>query len=373
VIGEVVELIRDGAHAAAPRAKIIAWDWSWGVVEDDPQRAVIAALPERVTLMVDFERGTPAERLGHKTLIDEYSLSVPGPSPRAEQHIAQGKERGLPVIAKVQIGNSWELSLLPFIPVPNLIAEKCSALRHAGLQGAMLSWTLGTWPSVNWLVAREYFGTNIPTMDSVLRRVAAERYGQPFVDGTRKAWSIFSRAFSQYPYSNTLVYSSVMQQGPAHPLWIEPSGQRPKILNSFDDLGWTQPYGPEAVAQAFRRMAEAWAEGVAAFAPVAAGAGPRAVADQRIHIAGQFYFASIANQVEIHTLRQKPQERARLRRLIEDELRIAEAFLPICEADPRVGFEASLQYFYLPQDIREKVLWCRAVLKSARQLREVTP
>ncbi|MGC4054861.1 MAG: hypothetical protein QM757_38965 [Paludibaculum sp.] len=368
VIGEVVDLIRQGARQAAPRVRIHAWDWSWGVVEDDPQSEVIAALPKDVTLQVDFERGTPAMRMGRQTLIDEYSLSVPGPSPRAERHIAQAKQRGMGVLAKVQIGNSWELGLLPFVPVPDLIAAKCAALRSSGVQGAMLSWTLGTWPSVNWLVARQFVGDRVPTADEALTRAAEERYGRAGIDGARKAWSIFSRAFAEYPYSNSLVYSSVVQQGPAHPLWLEPSGQRPKILNSFDDLGWTQPYGPDAVSQAFRRMAQSWREGVQAFQSVARGGGARAQADQRIHRAGELYFASIANQVEIHSIRANPAARMRLRALIEDELRIAEQFLPLCEEDPRIGFEASLQYFYLPQDVREKILWCRAVLKSASLL-----
>lgn len=198
----------------------------------------------------------------------------------------------------------------------------------------MLSWTLGTWPSANWLVAREFFGENVPSVEDALTRAATQRYGQSGVDGARKAWAIFSRAFAEYPYSNSLVYSSVVQQGPAHPLWLEPSGQRPKILNSFDDLGWTQPYGPEAVSQAFRGMAAAWSAGVRAFEPVARHGGPRAQADQRIHQAGQLYFESIANQVEIHNIRAKAGALARLRTLIEDELRIAEQFLPICEADP---------------------------------------
>ncbi|WP_321475039.1 hypothetical protein [uncultured Paludibaculum sp.] len=369
VIGEVVDEIQKGARSAAPKVRILAWDWSWGVVEDDPQSATIASLPKDVTLQVDFERGTPAVRMGRRTLIDEYSLSIPGPSPRAERHIAQAKQRGMSAMAKVQIGNSWELGLLPFIPVPDLIAAKCAALRRSGVQGAMLSWTLGTWPSANWLVAREFFGENVPSVQDALTRAALQRYGQAGVDGAHKAWSIFSRAFAEYPYSNGLVYSSVVQQGPAHPLWLEPSGQRPKILNSFDDLGWTQPYGPEAVSQAFRGMASAWSEGVRAFESVARSCGARAQADQRIHRAGHLYFESIANQVEIHSIRAKPGVQARLRALIEDELRIAEQFLPICEADPRVGFEASLQYFYLPQDVREKILWCRAVLKSSPLLK----
>lgn len=63
-------------------------------------------------------------------------------------------------------------------------------------------------------------------------------------------------------------------------------------------------------------------------------------------------------------LRGKREEHVQVRNFIESELRIAEEFLLLCEADPRIGFEPSLQYFYLPLDVREKILWCRAVLKA---------
>lgn len=154
VIGEVVDEIRKGARSSAPQVRILAWDWSWGVVEDDPQSATIAALPKDVTLQVDFERGTPATRMGRKTLIDEYSLSIPGPSPRAERHIAQAKQRGMGAMAKVQIGNSWELGLLPFIPVPDLIAAKCAALRSSGVRARCSPgpWAHGRVPTGWWLV-----------------------------------------------------------------------------------------------------------------------------------------------------------------------------------------------------------------------------
>ena len=354
VIGEVVRLIRDGAHQVSPAAKIIAWDWSWGVVEDDPQRALIAALPEEVTLQVDFERGTPAERLGRKTLIDEYSLSVPGPSPRAQKHIAQAKQRGMPVMAKVQIGNSWELGLLPFIPVPDLIAKKCSALRRAGVEGAMLSWTLGTWPGPNWLLPAATSVRTFPIRTKCWM-MSRNDTGQLGSRRTKGVVRIFARILAEYPYSNPLVYSSPVQQGPAHPLWLQPSGQQPRILNSFDDLGWTHPYGPAAVAQKFPRDGAGMGGGCGRIRP-RRGLVRTGSADGRIHLACQLYFASIANQVEIHMLRSRSRERARVRNLIENELRIAEEFLPICEADARVGFEPSLQYFYLPLDVREKIL-----------------
>ena len=125
-----------------------------GIVEDDPQQHIIAELPSTVTLMVDFERGMSIERDGVRSTVDEYSLSTSGPSPRAAAHIQQARGRGMRVWAKLQVGNTWELGLLPYIPVPHLVARKLAQIRVAGISGAMESWTLGGYPSLNWLVAR---------------------------------------------------------------------------------------------------------------------------------------------------------------------------------------------------------------------------
>ena len=38
VVGEIITLIRDGVKAANPDAEVIAWNWSWNMYEDDPQR-----------------------------------------------------------------------------------------------------------------------------------------------------------------------------------------------------------------------------------------------------------------------------------------------------------------------------------------------
>ena len=35
-------------------------------------------------------------------------------------------------------------------------------------------------------------------------------------------------------------------------------------------------------------------------------------------------------------------------------------------ADSRFGYESSNQYFYIPQDIREKILTCRQVLSALK-------
>jgi hypothetical protein len=356
VIGEVVRLIEQGAHSAAPDAHIIAWDWSWGVVEDDPQASIIAALPPTVTLMVDFERGTPITRGGVASLVDEYSLSVVGPSPRAAAHIRHARSRGMRVMAKAQVGNTWELSLLPYIPVGRLVARKFESMHAAGISGVMESWTLGTCPSPNWSVAQAYYGAHPPAPDVALEKVAADLYGPANSKRVLAVWKRFAEIFERYPFSNTLVYSSVIQAGPAQMWWLTPSGKRARILHSYDNLGWCKPFGPEVAAGIFAGMAADWQRASSDLPPSPAR-------DYAVCRAVGLYFESIANFLRFHA-RCSSAPPAELRALLASEIRLATEFLDLCRADSRFGFEASLQYFYLPLDIQEKIAACRWMLEK---------
>jgi hypothetical protein len=304
--------------------------------------------------MVDFERGTSIERGGVRSLVREYSLSVVGPSPTAAAHIRQARTRGMQVMAKIQVGNSWELALLPYIPVAELVARKFQSMRAAGISGVMESWTLGTYPSPNWSVAQAYYAGAAPSPDAALEKVAADLYGPPNAKAVLAAWKSFARVFEQYPFANSVIYSSVVQWGPAHMWWLTPTGRQARILRSFDDLGWTRPFGPAITADVFSRMAADWQRALEGL--------PRAVApDLRISRAVSLCFESISNFIRFHSRRDQAAA-ADLRRLLESEIRLATEFLDICRADSRVGFEASLQYFYLPLDIREKIVACRWML-----------
>jgi hypothetical protein len=367
VVGEVVSLIEKGARAAKPGAHIIAWDWSWNFHEADPQAEFIAALPRTVTLMVDFERGTPIVREDVRTVVDEYSLSVPGPSPRAAAHLRLARDRGMKTMVKAQVGNTWEMSLVPYIPVPELVARKFAAIRSAGASGVAASWTLGTYPSPNWSAAQAFYKGGAPSVEEAVARVAADLYGGRGRPEALAAWKIFAQAFSDYPFTNGLVYSSVVQWGPAHPWWPRPTGKRPLILHSYDHVGWTRPFGPEIVARTFERMASQWKLGLdhltAASKLTPAAQRAAAIADLRVSRAVGLYFESIANFIRFHKSRESGGEP--VRELLRKEIRLATDFLDIVRADARFGYEPSIQYFYLPLDIREKVAACRYYLGKA--------
>jgi len=115
------------------------------------------------------------------------------------------------VMAKAQVGNTWELALLPYIPVPHLVARKFAAMRQAEVSGAMESWTLGAYPSLNWLTAGRYDSRVVPDTEEAVRQVALEVYGKDAAESALRAWKTFAQAFEHYPFSNSLVYSSVVQ------------------------------------------------------------------------------------------------------------------------------------------------------------------
>jgi len=307
-----------------------------------------------------------------KSTVEEYSLSVVGPSPRAAAHVRLGKARGMAVMAKIQVGNTWEVGLVPYIPVEQLVARKFEAMRSVGISGAMESWTLGCYPSQNWDVAESFYRDHSAGSDRDLENVAASIYGDKAAKRVVRAWQLFSDAFQQYPFSDSLVYSSVVQCGPAALIYFEPTGLTPRIMNSYDNLDWTQPFGPQIVSDVFEKMGSGWREGLkeleGAMNDVPAAHRRQAAKDLGVCRAIGLYFRSIANQVRFHASRQRWKMSVdgmeTMNSVVKDEMSIARKFLEICSQDSRLGFEASLDYLYLPLDIREKIVACEYMVEK---------
>ncbi|NLD99213.1 MAG: hypothetical protein GX640_05010 [Fibrobacter sp.] len=78
------------------------------------------------------------------------------------------------------------------------------------------------------------------------------------------------------------------------------------------------------------------------------------------------HFASVANQIEFIMNRDKIKGNAGEGRstseIIQFEIDIAKELYLLAKADSRIGFEATNQYYYLPQDLIEKVINCHYIL-----------
>jgi hypothetical protein len=375
IIAEVNAAIAEGVHRSAPEAKVIAYDWGWNGHGD--ARTTVERLPESVWLMSVSEWGLPLERAGVPSAVGEYSLSAVGPGPRSTLHWRHAKQHGLKTIAKVQFNNSWELSSVPYLPVLDLVAEHCERLSQADVDGMMLSWSLGGYPSMNLEVAGLIASKSRVTKDEALNAVAKRHFGAEAAPLVRQAWTQFSNAFKNYPFHVSVLYNAPQQMGPANLLYGQPTGYSATMVGiPYDDLDrWRGPYPPEVFARQFEMVADDWSKGLvpleSAHCLVPDELREAAQADLRVAKAARIHFASVANQARFLMARDglqssspnvdKDQTRREALELIDREMELAKQLYELASADSRLGYEASNHYFYVPNDLIEKVINCEHV------------
>ncbi len=383
IITELVATMEEGIHRANPGANVIVSDWGWRRHGDSVD--IIQRLPKNVWFLSVSEWAKPIERGGIKNKVNEYSISAVGPGPRAARHWTAARECGLKTVAEVQFNNTCECASLSYLPVMDLIAEHIHNLEPFKLDGMFIGWTQGGYPSPNFEIARQMTLSQDPTSESVLDGLARDRYGSEGAPRARKAWSLMSEAFRQYPFDIDVVYTAPVQIGPANPLYSFCTGYRATMWGfPYDDLeGWRGPYPPEVFAQQFDRVADAWqpgAEDLKAAVEMAPENRREAVkGDLRFAQAAGIIFKSTANQARFILAREvlaKPlwdslngqpaevrqQQLAELKRCLKSEIELARQLFVIAHEDSRIGYEPTCQYFFLPLDLVEKVINCRWLL-----------
>lgn len=377
LIVEGIQTARANSHRADTRSpRLIAWDWGW---DDAWALDAIARLPQEAALMSVSEWSLPIERGGVKSAVGEYSISAVGPGPRALRHWKLARQRGLKTIAKIQAGCTWELSAVPYIPAVANVARHAANLRDAKVDGLMLGWTLGGCPSPNLEVIAEIARSPEIPPDEALRRVAERRFAPPsLIPRVVEVWKELSAAFCEFPYAIGTVYSAPLQLGPANLLWAAPTGYRASMVGfPYDDLNsWRSIYPPGIFIAQLEKVAIGFEAGARKLLDAASLRSPRDTANWKAEVgviqAAAIHFQSVANQARFVVARQNlatakdaaaaGAELAALERILRHELDLARRLWQLQQADSRLGFEASNQYFYVPQDLAEKVLNCRDLL-----------
>ena len=381
VIAQLVRTFRDGVRRKSTSADVIAWDWGWGNNwirnAADPAK-VIPQLPEDVALLSVSEWAKRIDRGGHPAQVGEYSISVVGPGPRALKNWDLARQRGLKRLAKVQLSCTWEISAVPYIPVPDLTVQHCENLVKAGIQGLMASWTVGGYPSPNFEAAKRYSFSPLPSSgDEVLREVALRRYGSNAAPQILDAWRAFSEAFVQYPMEGgEVVYHVPTQHGPANLLRLQPTGYKAAMmLFPYDDYEhWVGSYPVKVAEDQFQKMAAMWKKGLDTFRAALARVPQQKIRAARIDLGiaetCYLHFQSVANQVRFYRLRHEWMSAGREARrqlghqmvqITDEEIQLSVQQYHNTRRDSAIGYEASNQYYYRPLDLVEKVLNCHYV------------
>jgi hypothetical protein len=381
VIAEVNTLFVQGIQEAGTKAELIVWDWGW---DDKWAEGIINALPKEAALMSVSEWSIPIERGGIRTETGEYSMSTIGPGPRALRHWDLAKKRGMRTVAKIQAGTTWEIGSVPYIPVVLNVAEHIDRLRKADLNGLMLSWTLGGYPSPNLEVVAEMSrvqqGRPSLTPDEAMQTVAARWFGPALAPRVVEMWRELSVSFREFPVAGGLLYVAPQHVGPANPLWEAPTNYKATMVGyPYDDLeGWRAIYPEEIFIGQFTKMADGFDAAIAKLRETAKGlnaeAKYRKALEEESDVADAcaIHWRTVANQARFVSTRRalaaaSDADKARtliaeLEQVLKDEIVLAQRLFAIQSRDSRIGFEASNQYYYVPMDLAEKVLNCRDLL-----------
>ena len=383
VIAEVNGTFHEGIRRAGNGQTLIVWDWGW---HDDWVESIIARLPKEARFMGVSEWGMPINRGGVATTVGEYSISTIGPGERARHNWEFARAKGLRTVAKVQCGNTWELSAVPYIPALANVARHAANLRQLNVNGLMLGWTLGGYPSPNLEVVAELGNVSadgsIPDPETAMARVAERRFGKDLAPQVVGAWQEYSKAFSEFPFNGGVVYCGPMQVGPANPLWGEPTGYAASMVGfPYDDLdAWRAVYPPEVFIGQFEKVAAGFEHAHANLAAAFQACQNKLTAEQRtvalqelsVGEAAAIHFRTVANQARFVMARRQLNKakspadvqsaRTELERLLRAEIQLARQLHDVQSRDSRIGFEASNQYYYVPVDLAEKVINCHDLL-----------
>jgi len=362
VNAEVCTLLEKGMRLAGSNGKFLLYTWS------TPERwlpGIIERLPKSTWLLCISEWGMPFTRGDYQGKVNEYSISVIGPSEQSLRQWKLGRERGLRTAAKMQAANTYEVSSIPYIPALRLVAQHLSNVTGSGVEGVMLGWTAGGSPSPNLDMVAEFARSPRPSVEEAMQAVAVRRYGPEAAAEVIKAWNLLSDAYEEFPFDISVCYYGPQSLGPANLLFAEPTGfPATMVTYPFDDLdGWRGPYSEETLQSQFEKLADLWQRGVEVLDQVRRTVSTPAVEDEwRIAEATRIHFRSTANQIRY--IRVRSSDKAQAAAVLRDEIDLSRRLFDLVAQDSRIGFEATNQYGYIRFDLAEKILSCRQLLSD---------
>jgi hypothetical protein len=147
----------------------------------------------------------------------------------------------------------------------------------------------------------------------------------------------------------------------------------------YDDVeGWRGIYPAEVLAVQFAKMAAGWKTGLTDYKKILCKTDTpaeqaNAGGDIRVAEAAGLHFDSVANQIQFVLSRnallsdklsvsEREAKISLIKEIVSDEISNAKRLFTLTREDPRIGFEASNHYYYLPLDLVEKVINCEHIL-----------
>jgi hypothetical protein len=343
-----------------------------------------------VILQFNFESGVTRTEFGKLLVGGDYWISNPGPSSRFNQIAAVAKQNGTKVSAKLQTGNSHELSTVPFIPVPSLPYKQFNAMKNLGVSHTMLCWYSGNYPGLMNKAAGELSFEVFPKdEDTYLHQLASIYWKEEDLSKVVEAWKNFSEGYENYPLTNMFQYYGPMHDGPVWPLLLKPADAplAPTWLLGSALKPWP-PSGDrvgecigeiltlEEVVELTRRMTTSWDKGMTIFNRLEKNymneherildiGEARALGIQLRSAYNILHFYSLREKMFRMEGRERLEILKELANIISEEIELDKQLITLCEKDSRLGFHSEAEgYRYFPKKIQWRMQQLKDVLAN---------
>ncbi|MBO5412488.1 MAG: hypothetical protein J6A38_05370 [Clostridia bacterium] len=358
VVPEVNNIFMRAIRDSGSSARLIANLWGWAPYRGwTPEEITkgIENLDKDITVLCISEMGT-IERDGKEFNVGEYSLSKVGPCKETKKNLSYARSLGHKIVAKVQINNSWEFSIVPYVPVFELIKEHISNLTEFGVTGLMMSWTLGGYPS--------------PSLDLVDRLLRGkldydawleERYGQAW-KVAKEAVHLFSEGYRYYPFDLNSLYNGAQHVGSTNIWYKKRTGlDATMVCYPYDAIEQWKTCSDEEYENCLERLLAHFERGLELLDTVT-----RNEALEELRRMAETVYVNLRSEL-VQFRYTKIKETASyqdVRALIEEERSLTKRLYRLASVDARIGYEASNHYFFTQNSFLEKLVNL-AVLEQA--------
>lgn len=359
---EINNIFYRATRDSGVQTEIIAnlWGWDKEVINGQERVKGIELLERGVSVMCVSETDLRIMYGNVSIKVRDYSLSRVGPSDFSKNTLVYAKTLGHKIYAKVQVNNSWECSSVPALPVFNLVQEHIDNLQNIGVDGYMLSWTLGGYPSLNLDLVR------CITEDTEFS--LSHWYEKNFGDNAQTiklAVKAFSEGFRNFPFSLNTLYYSPKNVGFANFWSLEMEEKHSAMVGlSFDDYeNWIKPYPYQLYIRAYKTLLTKWKKGLQILRKI-----PEDEKIQEVLLfaeVGYLHFEADLLQTEFSFYKRKENfNRQKLLQITRKALRLTKSLMRMQAIDARIGYEASNHYFYTKRTLMEKIINCKNIINE---------
>ncbi|MBU4248044.1 MAG: hypothetical protein KKD14_06740 [Verrucomicrobia bacterium] len=401
VLAEDLNCFMAGIRAASPSAKLIAWAYLMDSRNDsmtslpiDPVLELMKKTHPDIIWMGNFEHGGTRELCGKRIGIHEYSLSYIGPSDQFRKLALAAQPIKRKIYAKLQIGTTYEIGSVPYLPVPGIVYAKCSAIDELNVSGMMVNWTIGGYPGLMQKAAGEAAFHPRPPQRQFLERLAGLDWGMDAAPMVAKAWDHFANGLQSYPCSTAVFYFGPITRSPAYHLHLDRENRTAQPYNfgldwsrnlqPFEDQvsRWLGPFTAHEVIGLFRAMDTAWSKGLLILRTLSLNHADNVELPKQTAVAAaiRVQLLSVANVIEFYTLRDGllhsagEKQRgllARMRQVAEDDLTLASEMKQYLKIHPAIGFFPEMYaYSYSAKLIDDKIQQVYTMLETLDQWRQ---